>query len=145
MDKKLDAFVKERGHAAGLLAVESYRSRVDNFDDAWIRPMAYASGFTSARLAKAISTQWMNPLKRQARISGISAIVALVCLITTMFYAWSLVSFTSFAQFLVVFAPTVVAMLFTIAKSYKTWAEAKKHLAEANAIAAAGPSDATKR
>jgi len=145
MDKNLDDFVKAKGRAAHLAAIERYRSKVGNFDEAWLTPMAFASGFTAAHLAKAISAEWISPLKRQARISGIAAIVALACLITTMFFAWSLVSFSSFAQFLAAFAPAVAALLFTIAKSYKTWAEARKHLAEAKAIAAAGPSDAAER
>lgn len=139
MSDKLDDFVRNRGRTAAEAAVESFKSQVSDFDQSFVIPMFYASGVTAARLAKEMSSEWIAPLKRQARFAAISATVALAAVATTMFYAWSLVSFTSFAQFLAAFAPAVAALLFTTAKSYKTWAEARKHLAEAQAIASSAP------
>lgn len=131
MDTKLEEFTKNHGLNAARAALESYKKENPTFDPVCRAPMMFASGYTASRLAKAISDEWISPLKRQARIAGLSAMLALVLLCFAMFYVWSLVSFTSFATFLAAFSPAAAAILFSAAKSYKAWAEARKHLAEA--------------
>jgi len=140
MDPKLDQFTREKGWAAAQTAIEQYKKVNPNFDAAWQTPMAYASGVTAGRLAQAMSKEWITPLRRQARMASLSALAAVLLLALALFYVWSLVSFGSFVQFFFAFAPGIGALLFSGAKSYKTWAEARKHLAEAKAIAASAPS-----
>ncbi|WP_319586961.1 hypothetical protein [uncultured Desulfobulbus sp.] len=134
MDTKLNEFAKTKGHAAAKAAVEKYRAKRPEFDENWATPMMFASGFTAGRLTRSISDEWIKPLKRQIRIAGTSALIALAFLIGGMFYAWSIVSLDSFVTFLAAFAPAVAALIFSVTKSYKTWAEARKHIAEAKAI-----------
>jgi hypothetical protein len=145
MDPMLDQFTREKGWAAAQYAVEQYRNDNPDFDASWQVPMAYASGVTAARLAVAMSKEWVVPLKRQARMAGLSALIALLLLALAMSYVWSLVNYSSFVQFLVAFAPAVAALVFSGAKSYKAWAEARKHLAEAKAIASSGMSVVNER
>ena len=134
MDPKLSDFVESKGKVAADAAVEKFRERTPNFQDSWKGPMMYASGFTAARLAKAMSVEWITPLRRQVRIAWMSAALSLALLAAGLFYLWSAVSFTTFATFLVTFAPAVAALAYSTAKSYKAWAEARKALAEAKAI-----------
>lgn len=134
LDTKLDEFAKDKGFTAAQAAVKNYRKSTPSFDPAWVKPMNYACGYTAAYLAVLISKDWVVPLKRQARIAGLSTLGALVLLLVAMFYVWSLVSFSSFTRFLIAFAPAVAALLFSAAKSYKAWAEARKCIAEAKIL-----------
>jgi hypothetical protein len=134
LDTKLDEYTKEKGFTVAQHAVKRYRESTPDFDSAWVKPMNYASGYTAAYLASLISKDWVVPLKRQARIAGLSTLVAIVLLGVAMFYVWSLVSFSSFTRFLIAFAPAVAALLFSAAKSYKAWAEARKCIAEAKVL-----------
>ena len=129
-----EIFAKDMGATAANSAIEAYKEDCEEFDPAWTKPMNYASGYTTAYLAREISQKWLIPLKRQARIAGISALVSLCFLIFVMFYIWSVVSFESFSKFLIAFIPAVSALVFSLSNSYKAWAEAKKHLAEAKSI-----------
>jgi hypothetical protein len=120
---------------------DTYKSSTVGVNSSSSVPMFYASGFTAALLAKEISKEWVAPLKQQARFAALSAALSLAAVAVTLFYVWSLVSFDSFSRFLMAFAPAVAALLFTEAKSYNVWAEARKHLAEASAIVSSGPAE----
>jgi hypothetical protein len=138
MDSQLKAFVENHGIPAAQKAVERYRETTPEFDEAWSVPMHFASGYTAAHLAELFSIEWIRPLRRQARMAGISALTSLVLLLVAMFYVWSLVDFSSFGKFLAAFAPAVAMLVLSAAKSYKAWADARKSLAEASSIVASG-------
>jgi hypothetical protein len=134
MDKHLKNFAEDKGREIASRAVESYREKHSDLSLPTVLAMNYASGFTTAQLSAELYDRWFRPLRRQTRVAVISAIVSLALLFGAIFYAWSILSFESFSKFLIAFVPAVAGLLFTVAKSYKTWAEAKKALAEAQAL-----------
>lgn len=134
MHEQIENLVHKVGKEGAERAVATYKDHYDDFNPTMINPMYYASGCTAAVLAKAFAEKWITPLKRKAQMAIAAAGTALALLIAAIAYSWSIMDFKTFSQFLVAFIPGVATLAFTIAKSYKTWAEAKKTLAEARHI-----------
>ena len=131
MENEIEKFVDPVGEEAGKKAIEQYKENHENFEDSWKNPMLYAAGYTTAIVTHAFSSSWIIPLQRRLRNTGIALVVTAFLFIGAILYGWSLVSPETFYNFLLAFVPAIVALLYTLAKSYKTWAEAKRALAEA--------------
>lgn len=138
MDSHIDKFAHPVGQEAGIRAIESYKNSDPNFRDEFSVPMMYASGYTAAWLAEAFAEEWIAPLKKKARLAIFAAMLAMTLLLVALGYGWSIMDIATFSRFLVAFVPGVVALIYSISKAYKTWAEAKKLLAEARRLEAGG-------
>lgn len=136
LEKEIDEFAKSVGREAVENAIVRYREKHEDFDDSWESPMLYASGYTAARLTHAFSMDWIIPLQKRLRNTGLALLFTVLLFACAILYSWSIMDFDTFYRFLAAFVPAIVALLFTLAKSYKTWAEAKKTLAEARQIEA---------
>jgi len=134
MDHHIEKLAKSVGMKAGRDAIDIYKERDSNFDNAWVKPMMYSSGYTAGRVTLALSKEWIVPLKKRTRITGLAALISLALLVAAVAYNWSIMDFETFSRFLASFFPAIAALIFVIAKSFKTWAEAKRTLAEAKNI-----------
>ena len=127
MDDKLHDFAKPVGMKAAGNAIEAYKQRRgEEFQESWEGPMLYASGFTAAHLTDAFAKNWIIPLRNRLRTALAGNVIAALLLGISGLYLWSVLDFSAFSRFLVVFIPSVAALLFSLAKTYKTLAEAKK-------------------
>ena len=115
-------------------AVDAYRRQSQEFDEGWVAPMYFASGYTRARLTPMPISDFLLTLKMKIGYLILVLIGALlgVGLVTT--YAWSIASFTTFSRFFMTVVSAVAALAFAIARTYKLWAESKKLLAETRKV-----------
>ena len=127
-------FGAKLGQEASQRAITRYKNREEGFRPDFAGPMAYASGFTTAFLLRGLAKRWVVPLQRRLRVAIFAAIVSLGLLSISFFYLWSAVSAASFRTFAVGFIPGIAALVLSLAKSYKTWCEGRKHLAEAGKL-----------
>lgn len=88
MNPHIDRFVQPLGKEAGRKAIESYKESDSNFRDEFCVPMMYASGYTTAWIAKAFADEWITPLKKKARLAIIAAVIAMALLLIALGYGW---------------------------------------------------------
>jgi hypothetical protein len=131
LENEIEKFVHPVGKEAGKKAIEKYKASDKSFEDSWVIPMMYTAGFTTSSVTHAFTNSWIIPLQKRLRNTGIALVVTAFLFVGAILYGWSLVSPDTFYSFLLAFVPAIVALLYTLAKSYKTWAEAKRALAEA--------------
>jgi hypothetical protein len=134
MHKEVEEFAKKVSQNAAFRSVEALKKKDENYTEEWQAAMMYASGYTSCAVISALSKKWIIPLKKRSRNMAIAFSFSLLMFSFALLYMWSILDFETFAKFIIALTPAVIGVVFTATKSYKTWAEAKKIIAETDNI-----------